>query len=238
MGVIEIGAGMGTLTAALSEVAGKVAALELDRSLLPVLDDTLNGFTNINVIHGDILKTDLDALIKTQFPDMSVAVCANLPYYITTPVIMYLLESRIPLESITVMVQREVALRLCAEAATPDYGSISVAVRYYAEPEIVLSVPAASFLPQPKVDSAVVKMTIRKTPAVTVSDEKTFFMLVRAAFAQRRKTFANSVSATFPGICKENVISALKTCGLDENIRGEAININNFARLHNELFKF
>ena len=237
VGVIEIGAGMGTLTAALADYAKKVTALEIDKSLLPVLADTLKDFSNIEIINSDILKTDLAALKDEHFGDMPVFVCANLPYYITTPVIMYLLESKLPFEAITVMVQEEVARRLCANADTADYGSISVAVRYYTEPEIVLRVPKEAFVPMPKVNSAVVRMKIRKAPAVTISDEKDFFVLVRSAFAQRRKTFVNSVCNTLPALTKENVILALKTCGLSENIRGEALNIDEFARLSNILFK-
>lgn len=228
---------MGTLTAELSKVSKKVVALEIDRSLLPVLDDTLKEFKNIEIVNNDILKTDLYELINKHFYNMPVSVCANLPYYITTPVIMYLLESRIPFLSVTVMVQREVGKRLCAKAGTSDYGAVSLAVEYYTKAEIVLEVPASSFVPAPKVNSAVVKMTLREKPAVEVSDEKTFFLLIKAAFSQRRKTFVNSVCNTLQNLSKENVISALKTCGLNENIRGEEINIEKFASLHNKLFK-
>ncbi len=236
-GIIEIGAGMGTLTRELSKVCKKVVSLEIDTALIPVLKETLAECENVTVINADVLKTDIKKLAEDNFPDMDVYIAANLPYYITTPVIMHILESGAPVKAMTVMVQREVAKRLCADEKSSDYGAISLAVAYTAEPQILFDVPPQSFIPQPSVYSSVVKMTLRDTPLVAPKSPENFFKLIKAAFACRRKTFVNSVCATLPELKKENVTEALKSCNLAENIRGEAINIRDFASLSDLLFK-
>ncbi|MEE1239639.1 MAG: 16S rRNA (adenine(1518)-N(6)/adenine(1519)-N(6))-dimethyltransferase RsmA, partial [Acutalibacteraceae bacterium] len=196
-GVIEIGPGIGVLTAELSARAKRVIAIELDERLKKILPVTLSDCENVEVIYGDVLKTDLKALIAEKFSDCKrVAVCANLPYYITSPIVMNLLESKLPIDSITVMVQKEAAERLCAKVGTREAGAVSVAVSYYAEPEILFGVDKDSFMPPPKVDSAVIQLHIRENPPVAVNDESKFFRLVKACFAQRRKTLVNTVSNT------------------------------------------
>ncbi len=230
-GVIEIGPGFGSLTAALASRAEKVAAIELDRRLEPVLAETLAGFGNIEIIWGDCLKTDYNALLSEKFPGMSVSVAANLPYYITTPILMHLIESRFPFKRIIVMVQKEVAERLCASPGGKDYGALTLAARYYTEPEILGIVPAASFIPAPKVDSAVVSLEIRSAPAVGVKDERLFFSLVRAAFSQRRKTLANSLYNSGKFGAKADISAAIASLGLGESVRGEALDIKDFASL-------
>ena len=194
-GVIEIGPGIGVLTKELCRVAGKVIAIELDKRLFPVLDETLSEFSNLEIIEGDALKLDLNALIAEKFSDMSsVKVCANLPYYITSPVIMTLLESKLPIEEIVVMVQKEAAERFCAEIGSRNSGAVTVAVNYYADAEMLFEVPKNCFHPAPKVDSAVMKLTLRDKPPIDVKDERHFFTVVKAAFAQRRKTALNCLS--------------------------------------------
>ena len=193
--VIEVGPGVGVLTAELAKVAGKVLSFELDERLLPVLDETLKEFDNIEIINQDIMKADLKAIIEEKCKGMKIAVCANLPYYITSPIIMMFLESKLPITSITVMVQKEAADRLCAEVGSRDGGAVTVAVNYYAESEILFFVPKDSFLPPPKVDSSVIKLTLRDKPPVEVKNEEFFFKVVKAAFSQRRKTAENSISA-------------------------------------------
>lgn len=230
-GVIEIGPGIGVLTAALATKMQKVTAVEIDSTLLPVLDETLAGFTNIDIINADILKIDVKKLIEEKFGGMSVSVAANLPYYITTPIIMHLLENKLPLNEIVIMVQKEVADRLTAKPGTKDYGALTVAVNYYCATEMVCHVDRTRFTPPPKVDSAVVRLTLLPKPAVTVQSEKRFFAVVKAAFAQRRKTLANALAnaGIFPG--KDAVLSAFDKLSINPLIRGEALSIEQFAAL-------
>ena len=232
-GVLEIGPGAGTLTRALANVAGKVVAVELDPRLLPVLAETLAGCGNVTVVQGDILALDLPALLREHFADMPVHVCANLPYYITSPVIMRLLESRLPLASITVMVQKEAAQRLCARMGSRECGAVTAAVEYYAEAKLLFPVSRGSFMPVPNVDSAVMRLTPRAAPPVQV-DEAAFFRLVKAAFGQRRKTAANAVSAGL-GLEKSAVLAAMERAGLPLAARAENISLEGYAALLGEL---
>ena len=227
-GVIEIGPGIGVLTKEMARRAGKVVAVEVDKRLPPVLEETLAGFDNVKVVLQDVLKTDLKALAAQEFPGMKVVVCANLPYYITSPIIMKLLEDKLPIDNITVMVQKEAAERLAALPGTRESGAVSCAVRYFAQPRMMFSVQAGSFYPAPKVTSAVVRMDIRPTPAVSVPDEKAYFALVRAAFGQRRKTAANSIAAGL-GIPRPRVTAALEAAGLDPRVRPEQLTLEDFA---------
>ena len=234
-GVLEIGPGFGVLTAELSKAAKRVVAIELDERLKKVLPETLADCKNVEVIYGDALKLDLKALIKEHFADCErVAVCANLPYYITSPVIMTLLESRLPIDTVTVMVQKEAAERLCAEVGTREAGAVSVAVSYYSKPEILFGVDKESFMPPPKVDSAVIKLKILEKPPVKVNDERAFFRLVKCCFAQRRKTLVNTVSNT-AGIEKERIRNALDTLGISETARSEQLSLKELAELSNLL---
>jgi len=233
-GVIEIGAGVGVLTCELAKRFKKVLSFEIDKTLLPVLSQTLADFDNIEIINEDVLKTDLNELIYRKMSGMDVCVCANLPYYITSPVIMYLLESRLPLKSITVMVQKEAADRLCAEVGSRSAGAVTAAVNYYATAEKLFSVSKGSFVPSPKVDSSVIRLIIRDKPPICVDDEKKFFRLVRAAFGQRRKTAANSISAGL-SIPKGDVEKALAAACFDLNIRAESFTLEEFSALYNEL---
>lgn len=229
-GVIEIGAGIGVLTAELAKRAKKVVCIELDSKLLPILDETLADFDNIEIINADVLKTDLAALIDEKFSGMPVYVCANLPYYITSPVIMTLLESRLPLKAVTVMVQREAAQRLCAPVGSRLSGAVTVAVDYYAEARKLFDVSAGSFMPAPKVDSSVIRLDIREKPGIEVSDEKLFFSMVHAAFSQRRKTASNSISS---GTCipKAVVAEAIERCGFPPSVRAESMTAEQLAAL-------
>lgn len=232
-GVIEIGPGIGVLTAELSKTAKRVVAVELDERLKKILPLTLADCKNAEIIYGDIMKMDIKKLIAEKFSDCAkIAVCANLPYYITSPIVMGLLESRLPADNITVMVQKEVAERLCAEVGTRDAGAVSVAVSYYSEPEILFEVPRTCFMPSPKVDSAVIKLKIREKPPVSVNSEEHFFRLVKACFAQRRKTLVNTVSNT-TGTEKEAIKKALESLGLPETVRSEQLSLNNLAELSN-----
>lgn len=232
-GVIEIGPGIGVLTAELSKTAKRVVAVELDERLKKILPLTLSGCQNTEIIYGDIMKMDIKKLIAEKFSDCAkIAVCANLPYYITSPIVMGLLESRLPADNITVMVQKEAAERLCAEVGTRDAGAVSVAVSYYSEPEILFEVPRTCFMPSPKVDSAVIKLKIREKPPVSVNSEEHFFKLVKACFAQRRKTLVNTVSNT-TGTEKEAIKKALESLGLPETVRSEQLSLNNLAELSN-----
>lgn len=230
VGVLEIGPGAGILTQELSAVASRVVTVEVDARLLPVLAETLDGCKNVQVVHADFLKLDLPALVREQFPSGRYVVCANLPYYITSPVIMHLLESETPPEAITVMVQKEVADRLCAQPGTKDAGAVTVCVDYYAEAKRLFAVPKGSFYPVPKVDSAVIQLKKRAVPPVAVRDSGAFFRLVKAAFAQRRKTALNSISNTL-GLSKAQVASALETCGIDQNARSETLTTDRLAAL-------
>lgn len=235
-GVLEIGPGIGVLTAELCRVAEQVVSIELDERLKPVLAETLAEYDNIEVVFGDAMKLDLAKIIEEKFQDRKISVCANLPYYITSPIIMNLLESRLPFSSITVMVQKEAAERICAKVGSRESGAVTVAVRYYSEPEVLFNVSRGSFMPAPNVDSAVIRLKVLDKPAVDVSDEKQFFKMVRAAFEQRRKTFQNSVSAGL-GISKETVKTALIECGLDENIRAEKMSMEQLAAVSNRLLE-
>ena len=234
VGVLEIGPGIGVLTEQLAQRAEKVVAVELDERLLPVLDETLGSFDNVRVIHGDVLRLDLAKILEENFFGLKAAVCANLPYYITSPVIMALLESRLPVESITVMVQEEAADRLCAAVGSRDAGAVTVAVNYYAEAEKLFDVPAGSFLPAPKVNSSVIRLTVRPEPPVALTDEKLFFRVVKSVFAQRRKTAANSVSAGL-GVPKSVVTAALAAIGQPENARAERFGLEQLAAFANRL---
>lgn len=229
-GVIEIGAGIGVLTAELAKRAKKVVCIELDSKLLPIIDETLADFDNIEIINADVLKIDLAALIEEKFGGMPVYVCANLPYYITSPVIMTLLESRLPLKAVTVMVQREAAQRLCAPVGSRLSGAVTVAVDYYAEARKLFDVSAGSFMPAPKVDSSVIRLDIREKPGIEVSDEKLFFSMVHAAFGQRRKTASNSISSG-TGIPKAVVAEAIERCGFPPAVRAESMTAEQLAAL-------
>ena len=228
---LEVGPGMGCLTNELSKQAEKVVAIELDRALFPVLEETLADCPNVEVVHGDVLKTDLSAICKEKFGDKKVYACANLPYYITTPAISALLDSKM-FSGITVMVQKEVAKRICAKAGSSDYSAFSIYVQYYANAKILFDVPAGCFVPQPKVDSAVIRLNPLNTPSVSVKNEKLFFAIVRAAFNQRRKTLVNAISPAFGGkLEKADILSLMKTCNLDERIRGEKLTLEEYAAL-------
>ena len=227
VGVIEIGPGIGVLTRELLQRADKVVAVELDKRLLPVLDETLGEFDNLKVINADVLELDLHRLIEEEFDGMEVVVCANLPYYITSPVIMKLLEDKLPISTITVMVQKEAAVRLCAQPGTRDSSAITAAVRYYCDPELLFHVSAGSFMPAPKVDSAVIQLVLHE-PAVHPKDEKTFFAVIKGAFAQRRKTVLNSLSSSL-SLDKNTVRDILKSAGVDENARAERLTLEDFS---------
>ncbi len=230
-GVLEIGPGIGVLTRELGRVAKRVVTVELDRSLAPILDKTLSDLDNVKIVFGDAMKIDLRELIAENFSDCSrVCVCANLPYYITSPIIMKLLESRLPIDEIVVMVQKEAAERLCAAVSSREAGAVTVAVEYYAESEILFGVGRESFMPPPKVDSAVMRLKVRKEPPVSVPDEGKFFSLVKACFAQRRKTLLNTVSSTLH-IEKSQLAEALKCMELPETIRAEKLNMAQLAQL-------
>lgn len=229
-GVIEIGAGIGVLTVELAKRAKKVVCIELDTRLLPILDETLKDYDNIEIVNDDVLKVDLHKLIAEKFAGMKVYVCANLPYYITSPVIMKLLEDRLPIEAITVMVQKESAARLCAEVGSRQSGAVTVAVDYYSQAQKLFDVSAGSFMPPPKVNSSVIRLDVRKEAPIEVADEKLFFRIVHAAFGQRRKTALNSVSSG-SGIGKATVAAALEDCGFDPNIRAESMTMQELAML-------
>ena len=225
--VLEVGPGIGTLTQGLAQSGADVTAIELDRRLLEVLDTTLASYDNVRIIHGDVLKLDLPTIMNQK----PFKVVANLPYYITTPIIMSLLESKLPIERLVVMVQKEVALRMVAKPGTKDYGALSVAVQYYTEPDIVLDVPPKSFLPAPAVTSSVIRCILRDKPPVDVIDEKLFFRVVKAGFAQRRKTFANTMRTT--GLSKEQIDDILVKANIDGQRRGETFSLQEFADVAN-----
>ena len=229
-GALEIGPGFGVLTRELASRAAKVAAIELDDSLEPVLRETLADSPNVRLVWGDAMKLDLNELLRTEFAGMDVAVCANLPYYITSPIVMRILEERLPVTSLTVMVQKEAAERLCAEPGTRACGAVSLSVRYYSDPEILFGVPRSCFYPQPDVDSAVLRLKIRKEPPVAVREEKAFFRVVRAAFGQRRKTAVNSVSAGL-SLPKEQVAGWFAAAGITPAARAERLTMEQFAAL-------
>lgn len=230
-GVLEIGPGIGVLTKELCRVAGKVVSIELDRRLFSILEETLGGCANFELVEGDALKTDLNALIKEKFAECrEIKVCANLPYYITSPIIMKLIESRLPVKEIVIMVQKEAAERLSAEIGSRACGALTVAAQYYAEIEKLFDVGRGSFMPQPKVDSAVIKLTVRSKPAVAVQNEERFFEIVRAAFAQRRKTAVNSFSSALH-LPKSTVANALTQIGKSDKDRAESFTMQDFADL-------
>lgn len=229
-GALEIGPGFGVLTKQLAETGKKVVSVEIDRRLFPVLDYTLEGYDNVTVLERDILKTDIRQLLEEEFHGGRVSVAANLPYYITTPIITGLIESKLPLKNIVVMVQKEVAQRICARPGKKDYGAITVLCQYYTEPEMVCVVPAGSFYPPPKVDSAVLCMKMREKPAVDVMDEKVFFRVVKAAFAQRRKTLLNCLQSGFSAD-KETISKILESIEISPQIRGEKLGLEDFARI-------
>jgi len=233
-GVLEIGPGIGCLTEQLSQRAGKVVAVELDRSLMPLLSETLSGCDNTVVVFGDVLKTDLREIVTQDFAGLRPVVCANLPYNVNSPVLTKLVTSGL-FESVTVMIQREVAHRICAGAGETDYSSFGILCQWYMEPELLFDVPPSCFVPQPKVTSTVIRMTRRREPPVAVQDEKLLFALVRAAFNQRRKTLVNAIAAGLPRITKENAEQAVVACGLDPRVRGEALSIAQFAMIADRL---
>ncbi len=232
--VLEIGPGIGTMTQYLAESAREVVAVEIDRALIPILEDTLSAYDNVTVINQDIMKVDIHQLVQERNQGRPIKVVANLPYYITTPIIMSLLEKHVPLQSITIMVQKEVAERMQVGPGTKDYGALSLAVQYYARPEVVANVPANCFMPRPNVDSAVIRLTRYPQPPVEVRDERHMFAVIRASFNQRRKTLANGL-ANGMGIPREQVVKILESMGLSATIRGEALTLEQFARLSNLL---
>ena len=225
--VLEVGPGIGTLTQGLAQSGADVTAIELDRRLLEVLDTTLASYDNVRIIHGDVLKLDVPSIMNHK----PFKVVANLPYYITTPIIMSLLESKLPIERLVVMVQKEVALRMVAKPGTKDYGALSVAVQYYTEPDIVFDVPPKSFLPAPAVTSSVIRCVLRDKPPVDVIDEKLFFRVVKAGFAQRRKTFSNTMKTT--GLSKDRIEELLAKANIDGQRRGETFTLQEFADVAN-----
>ncbi|WP_274648400.1 16S rRNA (adenine(1518)-N(6)/adenine(1519)-N(6))-dimethyltransferase RsmA [Paenibacillus humicola] len=237
-GALEIGPGIGALTQQLALAAGKVAAVEIDDRLIPILRDTLADTPNVSIEHGDVLKLDLGALIAREFGGLQgVSVVANLPYYVTTPILMKLLEEKLPLEHIVVMIQKEVAERMAAKPGGKEYGSLSVAVQYYCVPELVCIVPHTVFIPQPNVDSAVIKLTLRDKPAADVTDEEHFFRTVQACFAQRRKTIANNLTA-FVGKDRRGLVAPLlEGCGIEPSRRGETLTLHEFAALSRALIE-
>ena len=235
--VLEIGPGIGTMTQILCENAREGVAVEIDDKLIPILtEDTLSWYDNVTVIHEDILKLDIVKLANERNGGKPIKVVANLPYYITTPIIMGLFESHVPLDSITIMVQKEVADRMQVGPGTKDYGALSLAVQYYAKPQILLNVPASCFMPRPNVDSAVIQLTRYEKPPVEVADEHLMFRLIRASFNQRRKTMTNSVgNSPELSVSKEQMAAALEKCGLSATVRGEALTLEQFAELANVL---
>ncbi|QUH31992.1 16S rRNA (adenine(1518)-N(6)/adenine(1519)-N(6))-dimethyltransferase RsmA [Vallitalea guaymasensis] len=236
--VIEIGPGIGSLTQQLAENAKQVIAVEIDKKLIPILEDTLSDYNNITIINEDILKVDIVKLVEEKNDNKPIKVVANLPYYITTPIIMGLFESNVPVDSITVMVQKEVADRMKAKPGTKDYGALSLAVGYYSEPYIVANVPPNCFMPRPKIGSAVIKLTKHKQPPVDVEDAKLLFKIIRASFNQRRKTLINGLYNNLDGMFdKDQLKQAIENIGLKLNVRGETLSLEEFSNLANELYK-
>ncbi len=234
--VLEIGPGIGTMTQYLAEAAGKVTAVEIDKALIPILKETLRPYENVRVVNGDILKIDIKKLAKEENGGKPIKVVANLPYYITTPIIMGLFESGVPLESITVMVQKEVAQRMQAKPGSKDYGALSLAVQYYADPYIVANVPPNCFMPRPTVGSAVIRLTRHEKPPVEVKDERLLFQIIRASFNQRRKTLVNGLNnASEISVPKEKLIGALERMQIQVNVRGETLTLEQFAILSDQI---
>ena len=236
--VLEIGPGIGTMTQYLAEAAGKVIAVEIDKNLIPILSDTLSEYQNVRIINEDVLKLDLRKLADEENGGKAIKVVANLPYYITTPIIMGLFENHVPVESITVMVQKEVADRMQTGPGSKDYGALSLAVQYYAEPYIVANVPPNCFMPRPTVGSAVIRLTRHKEPPVEVKDEKLMFDIIRASFNQRRKTLANGLNNSDKITCSKEIITeAIEKLGKGPSVRGEALSLQEFASLSNDIFE-
>lgn len=230
--VLEIGPGIGTMTQYLAEAAGKVVAVEIDRNLLPILQETLADYDNVKVIHADVLSLDLEKLVQEENGGRPIKVVANLPYYITTPIIMALFEQHVPLANVTVMVQKEVAARMKSGPGSKDYGALSLAVQYYAEPYIVANVPCNCFMPRPNVDSAVIRLTRYEEPPVQVNDEKMLFKIIRASFNQRRKTLQNGLNNSSElNFTKDQIAAAIAEAGFSPSVRGEALTLEQFAKL-------
>lgn len=234
-GVLEVGPGIGCLTEQLALRAGKVVAVELDNALRPVLKQTLAGKNNVEIIFGDVLKQDIKGLVSEKMQGLRPVVCANLPYNVTSPLITAFLEAEC-FDSVTVMIQREVAKRICAKPATADYGAFTVLVNWYAEPEMLFDVPPSCFIPQPKVTSSVIRLKTRSAPPVEVKDKALFFRVVRAAFGMRRKTLTNALSANFNELNKADIENLLTACGFDPKIRGEVLPIGDFAAISDAIF--
>lgn len=234
-GVLEVGPGIGCLTEQLALRAGKVVAVELDNALRPVLSQTLAGKDNVEIIFGDVLKQDIKGLVSEKMQGLRPVVCANLPYNVTSPLITAFLEAEC-FDSVTVMIQREVAKRICAKPATADYGAFTVLVNWYAEPEMLFDVPPSCFIPQPKVTSSVIRLKTRSEPPVEVKDKALFFRVVRAAFGMRRKTLTNALSANFNELNKADIENLLTACGFDPKIRGEVLSIGDFAAISDAIF--
>jgi 16S rRNA (adenine1518-N6/adenine1519-N6)-dimethyltransferase len=240
-GAIEIGPGIGALTEQLARTSKKVVAFEIDQRLLPILEDTLSPYPHVKVIHNDVLEADVAEVITEEFKDITdIMVVANLPYYVTTPIIMKLLEEHLPIRGIVCMLQKEVADRISARPGTKEYGSLSIAVQYYTEAETVMIVPKTVFVPQPNVDSAVIRLTRREQPAVKVTDEAFFFQVTRASFAQRRKTLLNNLTSQLPEgkQKKEEILQALSASSIDPGRRGETLSLEEFGRLSEELYPY
>lgn len=236
--VLEIGPGIGTMTQYLAEAAGKVVAVEIDRNLLPILQETLADYDNVKVIHADVLSLDLEKLVQEENGGRPIKVVANLPYYITTPIIMALFEQHVPLANVTVMVQKEVAARMKSGPGSKDYGALSLAVQYYAEPYIVANVPCNCFMPRPNVDSAVIRLTRYEEPPVQVKDEKMLFKIIRASFNQRRKTLQNGLNNSSElNFTKDQIAAAIAEAGFSPSVRGEALTLEQFAKLTDVLLK-
>lgn len=240
-GAIEIGPGIGALTENLARVSKKVVAYEIDQRLFPILDDTLAPYDNVKIIHNDVLKADVGQMIEEEFAGMNdIMVVANLPYYVTTPIIMKILEEHLPIRGLVVMLQKEVAERISAKPGTKEYGSLSIAIQYYTRAEVVMIVPKTVFMPQPNVDSAVIRLLKREEPAVKVKDESFFFTITRLSFAQRRKTLLNNLTNGLSNgkEKKELILRALERAGIDPTRRGETLSLDEFARLSDELFDY
>ncbi len=236
--VLEIGPGIGTMTQYLAEAAGKVVAVEIDRNLLPILQETLADYDNVKVIHADVLSLNLEKLVQEENGGRPIKVVANLPYYITTPIIMALFEQHVPLANVTVMVQKEVAARMKSGPGSKDYGALSLAVQYYAEPYIVANVPCNCFMPRPNVDSAVIRLTRYEEPPVQVKDEKMLFKIIRASFNQRRKTLQNGLNNSSElNFTKDQIAAAIAEAGFSPSVRGEALTLEQFAKLTDILLK-
>lgn len=236
-GILEIGPGIGVMTEVLCENAEKVVSVEIDKTLIPVLEETVGHHSNLKVINQDVLKLDLLELVREEFGDRKPKLIANLPYYVTTPIIMKFLEERIPVSDLIVMIQKEVADRIVAKPSTKDYGALSVVVQYFTEPSIVTRVSRGSFMPMPNVDSTVIRLNVRERPPVSLDDEETFFLTIKDAFGKRRKTLLNALSSGFLKISKAQAKEALAIADIEENTRGEALDIDTFARLSNAIFK-